>query len=156
MLKRQPPFLRRKHVQLPDLPGEHLPLIPEHLQPGVNGVVPCIASLVYCRMSLMDIPVFFMQQMTCSHSKLLIRNIRMPRRNAPQREAALHYRSSAKWRQARQAYLPFRTRHRSSENSGFQKTLDLKCTLGCMILRKHELVHFSDFFTIHSITILEF
>ena len=45
MLKRQPPFLRRKHVQLPDLPGEHLLLMPEHLQPGVNGVVPLHSKL---------------------------------------------------------------------------------------------------------------
>ena len=32
-------------MQLPDLPGEHLLLMPEHLQPGVDGVVPLHSKL---------------------------------------------------------------------------------------------------------------
>ena len=32
-------------MQLPDLPGEHLPLMPEHLQPGVDGFVPLHGKL---------------------------------------------------------------------------------------------------------------
>ena len=32
-------------MQLPDLPGEPLLLMPEHLQPGVDGVVPLHSKL---------------------------------------------------------------------------------------------------------------
>ena len=32
-------------MQLPDLPRSHLPLMAEHLQPGVDGVVPLHSKL---------------------------------------------------------------------------------------------------------------
>ena len=41
-------------------------------------LLPCMESSRYCRMSLMDIPAFFMQPITRSHSMSLSRNWRMP------------------------------------------------------------------------------